>query len=138
MPSRYLRFVFFLQGAPPYSVAYQILGEEPRVISGISSSYATLDIAIPQKYIEKGGSFIVTLISIKDGNGCLRNLTVSDLNIEVHRTKPTLKFYGSENERKIIAREGDMAALPMRLTGNGVSLNILSAPSRPREKKKLC
>ncbi|KAH9463466.1 hypothetical protein Pst134EA_015549 [Puccinia striiformis f. sp. tritici] len=108
-----------LRGAPPYSVAYQILGEEPREISGISSSHATLDIAIPQKYIRRGGAFIVTLISIKDGNGCLRNLTVSDLNIEVHRTKPTLKFYGSGNERKIIAREGDMVAFPMRLTGNG-------------------
>ncbi|KAA1138326.1 hypothetical protein PGTUg99_030566 [Puccinia graminis f. sp. tritici] len=108
-----------LRGAPPYSVTYQILGEEPKMIGGISSSYATLDVAIPQKYIKKGGSFIVTLISIKDGNGCLRNLTVSDLNIEVHRTKPTLKFYGSENERKIVAREGDMVALPMRLTGNG-------------------
>jgi nucleoporin POM152 len=94
------------------------------MISGISSSYATLDVAIPQKYIQKGGSFIVTLISIKDGNGCLRNLTVSDLNIEVHRTKPTLKFYGSENERKIVAREGDLVAIPMRLTGNGVSLEI--------------
>ncbi|OAV99399.1 hypothetical protein, variant [Puccinia triticina 1-1 BBBD Race 1] len=108
-----------LRGAPPYSVAYQILGEEPKVIGGISTSYATLDIAIPQRYIKKGGSFIVTLISITDGNGCLRNLTVSDLNIEVHRTKPTLKFYGSENERKIVAREGDMVGFPMRLTGNG-------------------
>lgn len=108
-----------LKGAPPYSVTYQILGEKPQVIGGISSSYATLDIAIPQKYVKKGGSFIVTLISIKDGNGCLRNLTVPDLNIEVHRTKPTLKFYGSEKERKIIAREGDMVAFPMRLTGNG-------------------
>ncbi|POW09973.1 hypothetical protein PSTT_06411, partial [Puccinia striiformis] len=68
--------------------------------------------------------------SIKDGNGCLRNLTVSDLNIEVHRTKPTLKFYGSGNERKIIAREGDMVAFPMRLTGNGVSLSIKGASDK--------
>lgn len=108
-----------LRGASPYSVAYQIVGEDPHVVGGISSSHATLDIPIPKRYVKKGGSFIVSLISITDGNGCLRNLTVSDLNIEVHRTKPTLKFYGQENERRKVAREGDSVSLPMRLTGNG-------------------
>lgn len=108
-----------LKGAPPYSVVYQILGESSQTMEGISTSYATLDIGIPERYIKKGGSFVVSLISITDGNGCLRNLTVSDLNIEVHRTKPTLKFYGPENHRKVVARQGDVVPLPMRLTGNG-------------------
>ncbi|MBW0477738.1 hypothetical protein O181_017453 [Austropuccinia psidii MF-1] len=108
-----------LKGAPPYTVAYQILGEAPQVVHGILSTHTTLDINIPKRYIKKGGNFIVSLISITDGNGCMRNLTVPDLNIEIHRTKPTLKFYGTDNSRKLFAREGDFVSLPMRLTGNG-------------------
>ncbi|CAH7685401.1 hypothetical protein BY996DRAFT_4583365 [Phakopsora pachyrhizi] len=108
-----------LKGASPYSIVYQIQGESPRTVNNLNSSRATIDISIPKQYVKKGGSFLLSLISITDGNGCLRNLTVQDLNIEVHRTKPTAKFYGTETELRVISREAEAVSLPMRLTGNG-------------------
>ncbi|KAG0152559.1 hypothetical protein CROQUDRAFT_650003 [Cronartium quercuum f. sp. fusiforme G11] len=109
-----------LKGAPPYTLVYQILGEKLQTVKDIESSYAVLNVSIPSQYVTKGGSFTLSLVSITDGNGCLRNLTVPDLNIEVHRTKPTAKFYSAiGDERKFVGREGELVRIPMRLTGNG-------------------
>lgn len=108
-----------LKGAPPYTIVYQILGEKAHTVKDINSARAVLDVDIPSQYITKGGSFTLSLVSITDGNGCLRNLTVPDLNIEVHRTKPTVKFYSADQQYKLVGREGEPFRIPMRLTGNG-------------------
>lgn len=61
------------------------------------------------------------LVSVQDSRGCKRALTEPDLKVDVHRTKPTARFYAHDGKRHVLIREGDSARLPLRLTGNGVS-----------------
>jgi hypothetical protein len=45
-------------------------------------------------------------------------MTVDDLVINVHRTKPTATFAQS---KKVTVKQGESVAIPLRLTGEGVS-----------------
>lgn len=135
---------FALQGKSPWEIEYSVVGSPTQVISNINTPTHKFDIAIPAQIAQRGGQFSLSLRkflssrslyavespltfhllqteSVKDGNGCRRPLTASDLVIDVRRTKPTARFHGAGSARSITIKENDKVKIPLRLTGEGVS-----------------
>jgi hypothetical protein len=67
---------------------------------------------------------ILRLVSIEDSSGCKRTLSVPGVTVYVRKVKPTAKFYGKEGQRRVITLENEQASLPMRLTGDGVPIQL--------------
>ena len=63
-------------------------------------------------------------MSIEDSSGCKRTLSVPGVTVYVRKVKPTAKFYGKESQRRVITLENEQASLPMRLTGDGVFVQL--------------
>lgn len=80
------------------------------------------------------GKLSIVLLSIEDGNGCVRKLPAPTVEVDINRqkvggadaatgasvlmTQPTVRFAKSE---KVVITEGEVARVPLRLTGTGVS-----------------
>ncbi|BGO90320.1 hypothetical protein NBRC10512_005563 [Rhodotorula toruloides] len=108
-----------LVGQAPWDIEYSVVGSPSQAITGITESPHVIDIDIPKGIAQQGGQFALSLESVRDGNGCRRPLTVSDLVVEVRRTKPTARFHGAEGTRSVLIRDDDTAKIPLRLTGEG-------------------
>lgn len=136
-----------IQGIAPYSFDYEIVAGKSREafsVENVTDSLHRMDIPLPTSIAEKGGQIslslgmvffmiigfrerrltinITHLVKILDGRGCRRSLSVPDLYIDVHRSKPTVSFYGHDNVRSTTIRMGESAHLPLRLTGIAVRL----------------
>ncbi|GAA5923031.1 hypothetical protein JCM1841_000288 [Sporobolomyces salmonicolor] len=119
-----------LKGAAPWDLEYSVVGQPAQLLEGITKSPHTIEVDIPKQIAQQGGQFSLSLETVKDGNGCKRPLTASDLVVEVRRTKPTARFHGAEGARSIVLREGDTAKIPLRLTGEGPWEITYLPPSR--------
>ncbi|GAA5892621.1 hypothetical protein JCM5296_006177 [Sporobolomyces johnsonii] len=119
-----------LKGTAPWDLEYSVVGRPAQLIEDITKSPHTIEVDIPKQIAQQGGQFSLSLETVKDGNGCKRPLTASDLVVEVRRTKPTARFHGAEGARSIVLREGDPAKIPLRLTGEGPWEITYLPPSR--------
>ncbi|BGP23493.1 nucleoporin Pom152 [Rhodotorula toruloides] len=108
-----------LVGQAPWDIEYSVVGQPSQAITGITESPHVIDIDIPKGIAQQGGQFALSLETVREGNGCRRPLTVSDLVVEVRRTKPTARFHGAEGSRSVLIRDYDTAKIPLRLTGEG-------------------
>ncbi|TFK30930.1 nucleoporin Pom152 [Coprinopsis marcescibilis] len=110
-----------LKGTGPWNLDVEVIGPQSADVlhfDGIETSRKTLKIPIPSSIAKAGGSFEIALVSVEDVDKCKRTLTNPGLRVNIKRTRPTAKFYGSEEERHISVTENDKADLPLRLTGN--------------------
>ncbi|KAL9937642.1 hypothetical protein V8E36_003187 [Tilletia maclaganii] len=115
-----------LQGTGPFDLTYSIgTGSEKgapktKTITGITDNRYQLDIPLPKDVAKRGGKVTVSLVSVKDGKGCERPLTTSDLVIDVRRVKPTAGFFPPEAHlRDVLKLEDQDVTLPIRLSGDG-------------------
>lgn len=110
-----------MEGVGPFELNYAIrtdggdlIGKQK--VKNIETHTYELEVKVPSQIAEKGGSLILALDSIKDAKGCERPLTVPDLTINVHRTKPSVSFV---DPRRTDMLEGKSVHLPIRLAGEG-------------------
>ncbi|ORX35215.1 hypothetical protein BD324DRAFT_631845 [Kockovaella imperatae] len=70
----------------------------------------------PELSAERGGSgrYSVSLLSITDGNGCSRKLSVPTVDVDIDRQKPTARFANIDD---VIMTEGESHRAALRLTG---------------------
>ncbi|KAJ7597473.1 hypothetical protein C8J56DRAFT_818039 [Mycena floridula] len=109
-----------LKGTGPWTLEVQTVGpraSETIIIPDIQTSRKTLQIPIPKKVDEDGGTFEIDLVSVEDKYKCKRTLSVPGLSVNVKRVKPTARFYG--DKRHINTLENQQVELPLRLTGDG-------------------
>ncbi|KAI0347722.1 hypothetical protein BDW22DRAFT_1384582 [Trametopsis cervina] len=111
-----------LKGTGPWNLELRVVGpkgSELIQISKIQKHRERIQIPIPAIIDKNGGSFEIDLVSVEDAYGCKRSISVPGVAVNVRRVKPTAKFYGAQNKRKVTILEGDRATLPLRLTGDG-------------------
>ncbi|THV07501.1 hypothetical protein K435DRAFT_959584 [Dendrothele bispora CBS 962.96] len=109
-----------LRGSGPWNLEVQIVGPKSSEIvkfDSIENARKTLQIPVPTKINQDGGSFEVDLVNIEDKYGCKRALSTPGVTVNVRRSKPTVKFYGAEGKRNVTVLEREQASLPLRLTG---------------------
>ncbi|KAL0090267.1 hypothetical protein J3Q64DRAFT_1656608 [Phycomyces blakesleeanus] len=70
--------------------------------------------------LEKPGPHVVSLVMIKDANGCSIDLEARDVVIDVRRERPTAGFYtNNQFNGSVEITQGSTATLPLRLAGKG-------------------
>ncbi|KAG8897050.1 hypothetical protein FRB99_008481 [Tulasnella sp. 403] len=109
-----------LRGSPPWTVDLQVVDSaktEVITFPGLMKSRSRITLPIPEGINTEGGEFQVDLVSVVDATGCSRSLNVPGLSYNVQRIRPTARFYSSENTREVTVLEGEVARLPLRLTG---------------------
>ncbi|KAF7307041.1 hypothetical protein MIND_00497200 [Mycena indigotica] len=107
-----------LQGTGPWKLEARVVssaGSETHQFVDIKTARKTLQIPIPTRIDQHGGSFDVDLVSVEDVYECRRPISVQAVSVTVRRVKPTAKFYGDS----VIILEHERASLPLRLTGEG-------------------
>ncbi|OCF56504.1 hypothetical protein L486_05354 [Kwoniella mangroviensis CBS 10435] len=83
----------------------------------ITTGRSKISVPVPDELSAKSGAngkLTVALISIEDGNGCVRKLTTPAIEVDIKRQKPTARFAKSQ---KVTITEGEIAKAPLRLTG---------------------
>ncbi|KAF8899024.1 hypothetical protein BD779DRAFT_1431977 [Infundibulicybe gibba] len=111
-----------LRGTGPWNLEIQTTtpkGSESFTITGIETPRKTLQVPIPQAVNQNGGTFEIDIVNVEDAYGCKRPITVPGVSVSVKRIKPTARFYGIENKRRVTVLENERASLPLRLTGDG-------------------
>ncbi|KAF8560070.1 hypothetical protein OG21DRAFT_1502415 [Imleria badia] len=111
-----------LRGTPPWNLELDIVG--PRTtdrleIRDIKSSPTRIQVPIPSKVDQEGGTFEVDLVNVEDAYGCKRSISVPGVSVNVRRVKPTAKFYIKNGNRQVTILEDNETELPLRLTGDG-------------------
>jgi nucleoporin POM152 len=138
-----------LKGLPPWSFDYEIATTGVRKtvsVANVTQPRHTIQVPIPEAISKTGGQFslalgtfhdlcpiltlerclltiIMNVVRLQDGRGCRRQLNVPDLTIDVHRSKPSARFYG--DERIATVRAGEGVRLPLRLTGQPARFGFL-------------
>lgn len=112
------------QGSSPWTITYRTTTakgttSEPVVLKDITSSVYTSAVEIPPEIDRDGGEFKITLLSIEDSRGCQRALSVSDISVDVRRSKPTARFAHANESASVVIKEGEKHHIPLRLTGVG-------------------
>ena len=110
-----------VEGVAPFELFYETRsssGVQAQSVSGLSSGRHTLDIELPEALAANGGKMLVTLTKIRDSRGCEKDLTTTDLRVDIKREKPTVAFtpFRKEDRREHIL-EGKEGKLPITLTG---------------------
>jgi nucleoporin POM152 len=110
-----------LKGTAPWTLEYRILGnKQPFTVAEITQAKLNLDVPIPSKVLKNGGSFTVSIVSVKDGRGCSQPMTVEDLVVNVVKSSPTAAFANTNRNQDITVKQGEQVQLPLRLPGEGV------------------
>lgn len=115
-----VEFAVDLRGTPPWSLKLQVAGPAGAKIieeSDLTESRSRLSVPIPEEVDAEGGMFQIDLVSVVDANRCERSLNVPGIPVNVQRLRPEVKFYSSDGQRHITILEGQIASLPLRLTG---------------------
>jgi nucleoporin POM152 len=106
-----------LLGDPPFTLEWELIHDGKRKqhkatnIEGDSYQIKTAQLT-------QGGEYTLSLTSIQDKRGC-RNFLQDELKIQVRRQSPRAAFGQIEHKRKVMAVEGSIVKLPLRLTGEG-------------------
>ncbi|KAF8314013.1 hypothetical protein DL93DRAFT_2228159 [Clavulina sp. PMI_390] len=117
-----VEFELNLTGAPPFNVEVQLIGpsgSDLKTFTGLRDHHPKIKIPILKDLDRTGGVMEVDLVSVEDSTGCKRALSVSRAVVNVHRVKPTVKFYYPEGNQDVLKLQGETAILPLRLTGDG-------------------
>ncbi|KAJ7110070.1 hypothetical protein C8R44DRAFT_271693 [Mycena epipterygia] len=107
-----------LRGTGPWNLEVRVVsptGSETLQIEDIKTPKKTIQIPIPERVDQDGGTFDIDLVSIEDVYECKRPVAVPAISVNVRRVKPTAKFYGES----ITVLEQERTNLPLRLTGDG-------------------
>lgn len=106
------------QGEAPFTLSYDIV----ETSSNKRNSYKIDDIKLHQYTIRTpkfniGGSYIVSLVSIKDANNCTVSLSEPDTKISVRRDIPSAEFNFGNNANEVQIKEGSFSQIPLKLSG---------------------
>ncbi|CAA22435.1 nucleoporin, transmembrane ring glycoprotein subunit Pom152 [Schizosaccharomyces pombe] len=105
-----------LTGSAPWTLEYEIFRnnkrEESHVVESKDPRYI---LEVPM--LVHGSQYTITLVSVKDSNGCKRSLNTADTVIKVRRQRPTATFYSSDNTYTLKSVEGALMKIPLRLAG---------------------
>lgn len=106
-----------LSGPGPYELTYAIRGASglpiERTATNLSSGRNTLDLALPDDVLQQRGRATVSLLRLRDGQGCERSLTTRDLRIDVRPAQAAAALAESD----VWVREHETARVPVRLQG---------------------
>ncbi|KAK0547504.1 hypothetical protein OC845_004073 [Tilletia horrida] len=115
-----------LQGTGPFDLTYAVRSNSPKeaqktiTVKDINNPRYHLEVKLPKEVAKRGGEVTVSLVSVKDGKGCERPLTTSDLIVDVRRVKPTAAFFPADASlREVVKLEDHDVELPVRLSGGG-------------------
>ncbi|KDR85486.1 hypothetical protein GALMADRAFT_84345 [Galerina marginata CBS 339.88] len=111
-----------LKGTGPWNLEIQVIGPQTTeniLIQGIEKSKKTIKVPIPKELESTSGSFEIDLVSVEDASQCKRPLSAPGVEVKVKRVVPTVRFYGTDQERRVVVTENERASLPLRLTGDG-------------------
>lgn len=105
-------------GEAPFTLQYDII----ETSSNKRKSYTEKKIMSNEFLIETpdftvGGDYILSLVSVKDSSKCLVSLSEPDARINVRRDIPAASFNFIENANESQIKQGGMAEIPIRLTG---------------------
>ncbi|KAI8973029.1 hypothetical protein BDB01DRAFT_749580 [Pilobolus umbonatus] len=101
-----------LRGTGPFELVWS-LGKEEHV-DNVNGNHYT----IPLPPFDTAGEHVVSLVSIKDGNGCFKKLSSRDYHVNVRSDRPTASFHVPENTEALAeVVEHQVVELPIRLTG---------------------
>ena len=112
-----------LQGVEPFELQYEtrssLDGVRTHTVPNLSVGLQSLDIVLQGELATKGGQLLVTLTKIRDSRGCVKELSTTDLKVNVDRQKPSVAFTPtSARDRQTQLLVGREATLPLTLTGN--------------------
>ncbi|KAL0951581.1 hypothetical protein HGRIS_008263 [Hohenbuehelia grisea] len=111
-----------IRGTAPYNLELRVVdpkGSKPLYFKDLTTHRTKLDIPIPAIVDKEGGSFDIELVRVTDSYNCAQDLSAPAVSVNVRRIKPTVKFYGDEDERHVTVLEQERASLPLRLSGEG-------------------
>jgi nucleoporin POM152 len=103
-----------LQGEGPWKLEYEIVHNGKRVkhSAAISEEHYT----IKTQQLRSGGEYIVTLASITDKMGC-KEFLKEEAKVNVRHERPKAYFGLIDGKQTVMALEGKLVDLPLRLTG---------------------
>ncbi|KAG8692021.1 hypothetical protein FRC09_011484 [Ceratobasidium sp. 395] len=107
-----------MQGVGPWKVEMQV-GSEVVKFDKLKKEVEVVKVGIPKEVYARGGKVGLDLVSVEDGNGCKRMLSLTQMSVEVRRVKPTARFYSQDGKHRITVPHGSEAVLPLRFTGDG-------------------
>ncbi|QLG72369.1 hypothetical protein HG535_0D00760 [Zygotorulaspora mrakii] len=109
-----------LHGEAPFFLEYDIV----ETSSNKRTSYEIKDIVgydhdivIPK--FDVGGSYILSLVSIRDSSGCTVRLSEPDAKIYIRRDVPSASFNLLDNTNESKIKQGSYAEIPLKLAGEG-------------------
>ncbi|KAJ3385140.1 hypothetical protein HDU92_003199 [Lobulomyces angularis] len=102
-----------LTGSKPWTLKYDIMFENSKPMFTVENIH-TDTISITTPIFLKGGTYVVALSEITDGNGCSWALDSPDYAIEVAPRRPTVSF---KDNRPVLALEGKKTQIPLELVG---------------------
>ncbi|KAF8600877.1 hypothetical protein BDV93DRAFT_496344 [Ceratobasidium sp. AG-I] len=107
-----------LEGVSPWKVEMQI-GSEIMKFEGLKEKVEKVKVTIPKETYARGDKVGLDLVSVEDGNGCKKMLSLTQMSVEVRRVKPTARFYSQDGKNRVLVPHGSDAKLPLRFTGDG-------------------
>lgn len=99
----------------------------------IKSGKPTVTVPIPAELAAdsgNSGSLFITLMGIEDAKGCVKRLAAHQVEVEINRIVPTVRFAKADF---IVLKEGESVDVPLRLTGHGpwdVTYTLNGKPQR--------
>ncbi|KAG9121564.1 hypothetical protein FRC07_002426, partial [Ceratobasidium sp. 392] len=125
-----------LQGVGPWKVEMQV-GSEVVKFDKLKKEVEVVKVGIPKDVYARGGKVGLDLVSVEDGNGCKRLLSLTQMSVEVRRVKPTARFYSQDGKHRVTVPHGSEAVLPLRFTGDGRWRIEYRAPGSQQVHKQL-
>ncbi|KAI8979759.1 hypothetical protein BDF20DRAFT_835729 [Mycotypha africana] len=111
------------------TVDVQLRGTGPFKLSWTVDDQLYADVVEKERYtinlppFDRPGHHVISLVDIRDDNGCVKQLEARDFTVDVRQNRPTAFFYTNqelnETVRTVTITEGSTANLPLRLTGEG-------------------
>ncbi|KAG8703735.1 hypothetical protein FRC08_002662 [Ceratobasidium sp. 394] len=134
--SREIEVGLEMQGVGPWKVEMQV-GSELVKFERLKKEMEVVKVGIPKEVYARGGKVGLDLVSVEDGNGCKRMLSLTQMSVEVRRVKPTARFYSQDGKHRVTVPHGSEAVLPLRFTGDGRWYIEYRAPGSRKVHKQL-
>lgn len=117
-----VEFEVKMQGTAPLTLHYDLIHRNKRVRFTDKNITSTKH-KITTPPLKDGGDWSVALIAVEDQSGCKVALD-SEAKVNVRFQRPKVAFAPVEGKYSMLAMEGKTVNIPMRLTGEGVSLPL--------------
>lgn len=107
-------------GEAPFTLDYDIIETSSNKRTSYKvESIATYDHDIEIPKFDVGGSYILSLVSVKDSSGCSVSLSEPDAKIEIRRDVPSASFNLLDNTNEAKIKQGSFVEIPIKLSGEG-------------------